>query len=87
MTTDELDSETRNPPESVTSFLSQLLRNKDHPNREALTHLIESYTSDLIHGVRRGKSSPQNIFSLVLDCIILLDKDCKSRFYIDLDTA
>ena len=52
---DELDSETRNPPESVTSFLSQLLRNKDHPNREALTRLMESYTSDLIHGVTRGK--------------------------------
>ena len=26
---DELDSENRNPPESVTSFLTQLLRNKD----------------------------------------------------------
>ena len=52
---DELDSENRNLPESVTSFLTQLLRNKDHPNREALTHLIESYTSDLIHGVTRGK--------------------------------
>ena len=52
---DELDSENRNPPESVTSFLSQLLRNKDHPNREALTRLIKSYTSDLIHGITRGK--------------------------------
>ena len=51
----ELDSENRNPPESVTSFLTQLLRNKDHPNREALTRLIESYTSDLIHGLTRGK--------------------------------
>ena len=30
---DELDSENRNPPESVTSFLTQLLRNKDHSNR------------------------------------------------------
>ena len=39
---DELDSENRNPPESVTSFLSQLLRNKGLPNREALTRLIES---------------------------------------------
>ena len=52
---DELDSESRNPPESVTSFLTQLLRNKDHPNHEALTRLIESYTSDLIHGVTCGK--------------------------------
>ena len=52
---DELDSENRNPPESVTSFLTQLLRNKDHSNREPLTCLIESYTSDLIHGVTRGK--------------------------------
>ena len=52
---DELDSENRNPPESVTSFLTQLLRNKDHPNREALTHSIESYISDLIHGVTRSK--------------------------------
>ena len=51
----ELDSENRNPPESVTPFLTQLLRNKDHPNREALTHLIESYISDLIHGVTGGK--------------------------------
>ena len=52
---DELDSENRNPPEWVTSFLTQLLRNKDHPNSEALTRLIKSYTSDLIHGVTRGK--------------------------------
>ena len=52
---DELDSENRNPPESVTSFLSQLLRNKDHPNREAPTRLIESHTSDLIHCVTHGK--------------------------------
>ena len=51
----ELDSENRSPPESVKSFLTQLLSNKDHPNREALTRLIESYTSDLIHGVTRGK--------------------------------
>ena len=49
------DSENRNPPESVTSFLSQLLRNKDHPNPEALPLLIESYTSDFIHGVTCGK--------------------------------
>ena len=55
MNIDELDSEDRNPPESVTSFLSQLLRNKDHPNREALTRLIESYTPDVIHGVTGGK--------------------------------
>ena len=27
----------------------------DHPNHEALTRLLESYTSDLIHGVTRGK--------------------------------
>ena len=52
---DELDSENRNPSESITSFVSQLLRNKDHPSREALTRLIESYTPDLIHGVTRGK--------------------------------
>ena len=52
---DELDLENRSPPESVTSFLSQLLRNKGHPNREALTRLKESQTSDLIHGVTRGK--------------------------------
>ena len=52
---DELDSENRNSPESVTSLLTQLLRNKDHPNREALTRLIESYTSNLIHDVTRGK--------------------------------
>ena len=53
---DELDSENRNPPESVTSFLNKLLiKEFDHFNREALTRLIESYTSDLIHGVTRGK--------------------------------
>ena len=52
---DELGSENRNPPESVTFFLTQHLRNKDHPNREGLTRLIEPYTSDLIYVVTRGK--------------------------------
>ena len=79
---DELDSENRNPIESVTSFLTQLLRNKDHPNREALTRLIESYTSDLIHCVTRGKVITTKYFLLGLG----LHNITGPRFYIDLDT-
>jgi hypothetical protein len=44
-------SDERKPPESLESFLRQLLMNRDHPNRDTANRLIQSYSSDLIHGV------------------------------------
>lgn len=52
---DELNSEARQIPQSIVSFLSCLLKSKDHPNRSTVNRLIESYSSDLIFGVTRGK--------------------------------
>ena len=42
-------------PQSVLYFLSCLLMNKDHPNREPVNRLIRSYAADLVHGVTRGR--------------------------------
>ena len=53
---DHLSSDERKPPESLESFLRQLLMNKDRPNRNTANRLIQSYSSNLIHGVARGKT-------------------------------
>ena len=54
-TIEDLSSDARKPPKSLESFMSYLLKNKDHPNRHTVNRLIQSYSSDLIHGVTRGK--------------------------------
>ena len=54
-TVEDLSSDPRKPPKSLESFMSYLLKNKDHPNRHTVNGLIQSYSSDLIHGVTRGK--------------------------------
>ena len=51
---DDVSSDERKRPESLGSFLRQLLMNM--PKRDTANRLIQSYSSDLIHGVTRGKT-------------------------------
>lgn len=50
-TIEKLSCDARKPPETLDAFFSHLLKNKDHPNRDTANRLIQSYSSDLIHGV------------------------------------
>ena len=63
---EEVSSDARPPPESVLEFLSCLLKNKDHPNRESVNRLIQSYAADLVHGVTRGRFITSKHFLLGL---------------------
>ena len=63
---EELSCDARKPPETLESFLSHLLKNKDHPNRDTANRLVQSYSSDLIHGVTRGKMTTAKHFLLGL---------------------
>lgn len=45
----------RKPPESVTYFLTGLLKHNRHVTPERAIRLVESYASDLIHGVTNGR--------------------------------
>ena len=63
---EEVSSDSRQPPESVLEFLSCLLKNKDHPNREVVNRLIQSYAADLVHGVTRGRFITSKHFLLGL---------------------
>ena len=63
---EELSCDARKPPETLESFLSHLLKNKDHPNRDTANRLVQSYSSDLIHGVTRGKTITAKHFFLGL---------------------
>ena len=52
---DDLTSEAMQPPQSLVLFLGQLLKANDHSESNTVKRLVESYSSDLIHGVTRGK--------------------------------
>lgn len=52
---EDLKSEDMKPPQSLLLFLSQLLKANDHSESYTVKRLVESYSSDLIHGVTRGK--------------------------------
>ena len=55
LTINELASQERNPPESLLTFLTHLLRFEKHSlTSENLCRLVDSYAADLIHGVTRG---------------------------------
>ena len=43
------------PPPLVTLFLNQLLYSSGHSESNTVKRLVETYCSDLIHGVTRGK--------------------------------
>ena len=63
---DELNSDARQPPANLASFLGCLLKSKEHPNRATASKLIQSYSSDLIFGVTRGKCITSKHFLLGL---------------------
>ena len=52
---EELNSEERNLPEYLTSFISRLLTGSDQKQYESTSQLIQSYSSDLVYGVTHGK--------------------------------
>ena len=42
-------------PSSLTSFFTDILKREAHISSESVERFIQSYASDLIHGVTRGK--------------------------------
>ena len=65
-TVEDLSSDVRKPPKSLESLMSYLLKNKDHRNCHTVNRLIQSYCSDLIHGVTRGEAITAKYFLLGL---------------------
>ena len=53
-TPDELTSDERYPPKSVTDFFKYLLKPEKHSVSGNLNSLIESYTADMVYGVTKG---------------------------------
>ena len=45
----------RKPPESIIYFLTGLLKQHRHVNPEKTTRLVDSYATDLIHGIINGR--------------------------------
>ena len=67
-TIDELVSNERNPPESLVTFLQNLLKERDHSvwRSNSIPRLIDSYAADLVSGVTRGKVMTAKHFLLAL---------------------
>ena len=52
---EDLRADGTQPPPLVTLFLNQLLDSSRHSESNTVKRLVEAYSSDLIHGVTRGK--------------------------------
>ena len=67
-TIEELTSEKRLPPASVTLFLTTLLKSTKHSTVRSknITRLIDSYSADMIHGVTRGEVLTAKHFLIAL---------------------
>ena len=67
-TIDELTSNERNPPESLVTFLQNLLKERDHSvwRSNSIPKLIDSYAADLVFWVTRGKVMTAKHFLLAL---------------------
>ena len=52
-TVEELCTENRLPPASVTLFLTNLLKSKDDIQTVKVNRLVDSYSADFIHGVSK----------------------------------
>ena len=63
---EELNSEERNLPECLTSFISRLLTGSDQKQYESTSRLIQLYSSNLVYGVTRGKVITAKHFLLEL---------------------
>ena len=62
-----LSSSKRDPPPSATSFFTHLLKSKGHNITNTTKRLIDSYTTDMIHSVTRGKVITLKHFLLGVD--------------------
>ena len=65
-TPDELTSDERNPPKSVTDFLTYLLKPEKHNLCGNVKCLIESYAAYMVYNVTKGKTIPAKHFLLDL---------------------
>ena len=68
-TVEELCTENRLPPASVTLFLTNLLKSKDDIQTVKVNRLVDSYSADFIHGVR-VLVSRRNVFQMLWGSII-----------------
>ena len=65
-TIEELFTENRLPPASITLFLTNLLKSSDESQTEKVSRLVESYSADFIHGVSKGACIKKKHFLLAL---------------------
>ena len=65
-TIEELCTENRLPPASVTLFLTNLLKSSDESQTEKVNRLVDSYSADFIHGVSKGSCITKKHFLLAL---------------------
>ena len=65
-TIEELCTENRLPPASITLFLTNLLKSSDESQAEKVSRLVESYSADFIHGVSKGACITKKHFLLAL---------------------
>lgn len=65
-TIEELCTENRLPPASITLFLTNLLKSSDESQTEKVSRLVESYSADFIHGVSKGACITKKHFLLAL---------------------
>ena len=65
-TIEELCTENRFPPASITLFLTNLLKSSDECQTEKVSRLVESYFADFIHGVSKGACITKKHFLLAL---------------------
>ena len=65
-TVEELCTENRLPPASVTLFLTRLLKSKDDIQTVKVNRLVDSYSADFIHGVSNGACITKKHFPVAL---------------------
>ena len=65
-TPDELTSDERNPPKSVTDFLTYLLKPEKDSVSGNVNRLTESYAADMVYVVTKLKAVPAKHFLLAL---------------------
>ena len=68
-------------PSSVNAFFTEILKAKDYMSCESIKRLIQSYASDLIHGVARGKVITLNHFLLGVGLHNLTDSVSSRTLY------
>ena len=65
-TIEELCTENRLPPASVTLFLTNLLKSEDDIQTVKINRLVDSYSADFTHGVSKGACITKKHFQVAL---------------------